>query len=302
MRGLSTGIVAFVVAVWPLRAAVAAPCDGAVTAHEIRGQASTVQEFLVEDQGAVLRARPAMEVLLGSVACAGETLSRDDAAAVLMTVGLTEYYAGNTDAARRAFGVVRGVVPTIELPTLLAPYATHPLAVLWGDAEVSGRTVRLAAPDDGLIFVNGNPAMQAPADGPFVLQEVGPDGRVLRSAWMSKAEAIPKDDPRPRTGRSPTRFVLPLTVLGAGATMTTIGAANAVGTFGNREMLCNEPDVNGDGKQDCPASVNARYVTEISVASVGAVLAVVGSGLLVRQATLSPMAGDRWGAVVHIDF
>ncbi|MEO0601497.1 MAG: hypothetical protein AAF211_08680 [Myxococcota bacterium] len=196
------------------------------------------------------------------------------------------------------------------------PHDSHPLAVQWARARGERRSLALPTLDGGMWFVNGRPTVNAPAEHPYVLQQVARDGAVLQTKLLSTgtlpvALAEPEPTPEPPSAEapsvveaeptvqpsvepySPPRSVPPRekrdfpvrTVVG-GALLAG-GAAVASSIALRRAELCTLPDANGDGFFDCGTGTTVAFWTGVGGAAAGAVIGAVGLGKEWRRAEAS---------------
>lgn len=265
-------IVALLAALSALSARAACPTP--LSAVDVRARASSMVELLEEDLGAVLRARAQEEALLADVACLRDPLSAEDVTSLLYARGLVLFFAGETRRAEAHFAAVKALDPARAPPAALAPHDGHPLAVRWAAARASGRIAPLPRPPDGVWFVDGQPSGVAPADEPYLVQRIGPDGAVAESRWVEPGDVpLPELVPAPeiRPARAPVRWATPtgLALVGAGG-----GTALLVGL--GRGRWCAGPDENDDGYADCGAPLVGAFWGGIGASAIGAVLAATG--------------------------
>lgn len=116
-----------------------------------------------------------------ALACLGEPLSPDQAAAWHRLMALAAFLDRDQDAAVARFQASRTIDAEARLPDSIAPEG-HPLDRLFSkaDPELAGAIEPLAVPDGGKAWVDGSPdSVVRPIDRPSVLQLAGPDGAVV---------------------------------------------------------------------------------------------------------------------------
>lgn len=263
---------------WLWSTALAAPCpDVPLTAADVVAQARIVHRRLVEDNGAVLRAREAEGQLIDDLACTAEPLSPHGAAIVLQVRGFTAFFAGEPAVAQRYFASARSAVPDLALSPELAPHPGHPLARAWADTRWDGATQPLPTSMVGRWRVNGRESPVVPRGLPVVLQIVGLDGLVERSSITDQPPVVALT---PSPSDVPLEPVVPLrrpkVKTAVGMSLIVVGGATAGLVALRSEDWCIEPDRNGDGFSDCPASVIGAYGAGFGLMGIGAGLAIWG--------------------------
>lgn len=307
-------------------------CPRPLTTNEIELAARRVQDFLIEDNGAVIRARRANDDMANSLYCLGEPLTPSSAAEILLSHGLITFFSGEVEDAALWFLSARAAAPTLSLDPELAPHEQHPLAVQWSRAREAGGSTPLPTLETGLWFVNGRPSASAPTLGPYMLQRVAPDGTIVETrlivapvdadslAASGTGGESSEDDPtkvavQPTTAlveqsratidndlvstadvAAPSRPFPTRTVLGGATFLGGVVLSSAV--FFNRGSLCDLPDANGDGNFDCPSGTSIAFWGGLGGMVVGSAVVGVGIRKELRQPQLSVgrVGPHTWGA------
>ncbi|MEN0063353.1 MAG: hypothetical protein AAGA48_14470 [Myxococcota bacterium] len=315
-------------------------CSKPYTSRDLELSARQVQDRLIQDNGAVLRARPADNELLASIPCVAEPLTPSAAAEVLLAHGLTTFFTGELESAGSWFLAARSAAPELSLNPELAPHERHPLAVQWAQARGGRDNVTLPTLDQGMWFVNGRPTATAPVGHPYLLQQVAQNGTILQTALvtvgppptaMPPATAsaspepiaavrplpeVPEPAPEPVPESVPKVVTLPPsepvpessskpgfpTRTVVGGVLLVGGTALASSVALRRDTLCTLPDANGDGFFDCPTGTTAAFWAGVGGASVGALLGAVGLGTEFRRADVNVGAtpGGGWQGELRV--
>ncbi|MEN0065732.1 MAG: hypothetical protein AAGA48_26575 [Myxococcota bacterium] len=275
------------ITVWlGMAVAQSADCELHVPAVEVVALAEAVQRLLVDDNGAVYRARATETQLVEELGCVAEPLSPQGAASVLQIRGFTAFFAGETVDAQAYLASARHAVPDLSLSPQLAPHPAHPLARVWAEAQWDGRTVALPPAPGGVWLVNGRATNAMPQGLPVVLQLVRPDGTVAESSITDRPPVI-EPPPSPdvpaklptATPGFPKKFVTGLGVALVG------GVAMAVPVVQSSQR-CTLPDSDDDGLGECPTGLLATYWTGVGLVSAGGVLALWGAATEFRKPPL----------------
>lgn len=181
-------------------------------------QAEAAYETL--DQDAFVAASLAAS---SSLPCLGEVLSVGTASAYARVQGLGAQLAGDKATRQIWFQAALALDPESELGQRIAPPG-HPLRVAWDDARSAprGERVELSLPPTASALVDGKVSGTSPSDRPALIQILGPDNRVL---WTAFTWPMPT---------MPTARMLGLAEL---SVVASSAAAEAPGSLGIRKGL-----------------------------------------------------------------
>ena len=249
---------------WFLTVAQAA-CDTASLSEELVASetAFATLDDAVDDRRAALDA---------NLACLDRPLSPVTAALTHRTLALYAFLDEDDAGVTASFARYRALARNPNLPESLAP-AGHPLRKLYDAATVSEGTRELPR-IRGQLLVDGGTG-PAPADQPFFLQHVDPDGQVRLTARIDPGEPLPDlgSTPTPAVRKRPR---VPLLIAGGAAAV--VGAAGYGSAFATRASYDRAVAAG-----DLPAAKRAHTQTNslggvgLGLVGAGAALAIVGA-------------------------
>lgn len=181
---------------WPVTA-LAQACPEAVSPARVASSLDdALVNFAVMDQEAFEKAT---DEAIASVACVDQVVSPELAAALHRSSGIRLIVSGDDEGARLALEASARLVPEHELSTTIAP-AGGRVALAWEAAREAAPAPRVATPEGMDLRIDGTPAADRPAVGPYVLQVLGPEGliasRYVRAGWPDLGPA-PAATPEP---------------------------------------------------------------------------------------------------------
>lgn len=171
-----------------LSAPARAACEAPSSAEDLSAAISAAEDaFARMDEAAFSSASAEVDARL---ACAGEPLSRKEAAALHQLVGLERFFAHDREAAAAAFSAARAADPKAELPDSVAPPG-HPLRALSSAPPTDPARVEVGPPPAGYLVIDGRRGTARPTTLPTVLQGVAPNGELWVSAYLWPQDPLP---------------------------------------------------------------------------------------------------------------
>ena len=162
------------IALAALSAALAAPCEGPMTADDLRAACALAREGFA------------------AIGCLGEPLGPEDAARFHEVMTLAAFHSRADVAAVHSIQAALSAAPERALPADLIPQG-HALRFQYDLARSLAASPRWSlAPMRGeWITVDGASSESAPTDRPAVLQRHGAGGEVLESVYWTPGEPAP---------------------------------------------------------------------------------------------------------------
>ncbi len=168
MSRAELGLSLLIAATWPVSSAFAAPCEAPVPPAVVASKLDdALVSFAVMDQEAFERA---VDEAVAKVDCVQEPISRELAASLHRARGIRILITGNEAGGREVLAASARLVPDHQLSETIAPAGGH-VAEAWAAAKAAGPVERIEVPDVGdEVVVDGTPAKDRPASGPYVFQ------------------------------------------------------------------------------------------------------------------------------------
>jgi len=198
-RGLLAGlaVAGLLLASAPARAA----CGGPSTTAQVARLLSTADAAFSDlDEDAF---RSAVAQTRNAIPCLAEPMNDSLAAAWHRAEAYQAFLDRDHAATVQAFRAMLGASPGYRLSDVIAPEG-HPLRTDFEIAQgLPPEPTRPApVPTQGSLLVDGKPTQDVPAALPFVFQQLGEDGKPLRSVLIEQGASLPLYDARPLRGSS----------------------------------------------------------------------------------------------------
>jgi hypothetical protein len=274
MSRATAGLWSFFAATWSA-SALASPCEGPVPPARVASELDeALVSFAVMDQEAFERAT---DQAVAAVGCVQEPISRELAASLHRVRGIRVLITGNEADGTAALVASARLVPDHQLSETIAP-AGGRIALAWAAAKTAAPVARVDLPDPELqVLVDGLPAGDYPASGPYVLPVLTPGGpaasRYVPTGWTLPGEpaaANPMPSPAPAPMPAP---VASSSHGGGNKALLWSGVVTggvAAGLYGTAAIsrLAYDQDPSAGGR----SLTNATYIGSVGTAALSGVL------------------------------
>lgn len=199
-------------AVWSRGASAACPTSN----EQIRDHLDVAALAYASSRGGVLASERAEAE--AELACLGQPLSPDNAAAWHQMVALDCSMKGDLDCALRSLRAAAAASPGWQIPDAVAP-PEHAIRQLHRQASAGrvGQREPVEIPAGYALYLDGQRAATRPSQEPVVAQAFDPGGYLLWGAWVDVGQELPAF-PQPKR-RSPLLFAAAGATLGASGAM-----------------------------------------------------------------------------------